>query len=114
MSRTALPVRAGGVVRTRPRFSTGTVEAPQTTATPKESQSPGWQVVVYDNDFNTYVQVMTILMIATGCTEEEAWMEAWEIDHLGRSVVHHGAQPECERVAKVVATIGIRVESVPE
>lgn len=114
MSRAVLPVRAGGAVRTRPRYSAGTIEAPQTTPTPKEAHTPGWHVVVYDNDFNTYVQVMTILMIATGCTEEEAWMEAWEIDHLGRSVVHHGAQSECERVAKVVATIGIRVESVPE
>jgi ATP-dependent Clp protease adapter protein ClpS len=89
-------------------------EAPRVTTTPAEVQEPGWKVVVYDNDYNTYLQVMTILMIATGCSEEEAWMEAWEIDHLGRSDVHHGAQEECERVAKVVSTIGIRVEAIPE
>jgi ATP-dependent Clp protease adaptor protein ClpS len=70
----------------------------------------GWTVTVYNNDDNTYHEVMFILMCATGCAEEEAEIETWEIDHLGKSVVHFGEVDECQKVASVIATIGIYVE----
>ena len=53
-------------------------------------------------------------MQATACTLEEAEIETWEVDHLGKSVVHHGGQEECQRVAGIIRTIGIRVEVVEE
>ena len=68
-----------------------------------------WVVIVYDNDHNTFEQVIEILQKATGCSLEEARMETWEVHHLGRSLVHHGDQPECERAAEIIRTIGIRV-----
>jgi len=71
-------------------------------------------VVVYDNDTNTFDEVIWILQQATGCTLEEAEMETWEIHHLGKSVVHHASAEECERVASVIRTIGIRVEVLPD
>lgn len=74
---------------------------------------PLWQVTVYDNDTNTYEEVITVLMIATGCTAEEAYIEAWEIDKYGQCVVHRADEPECQGVADVVGTIGIRVEVSP-
>lgn len=67
-------------------------------------------VIVYNNDHNTYDEVIDILQRATGCTLEEAWIETWEIDHLGQSVVHHGSEEECERAAGIIRTIGIYVE----
>ena len=74
----------------------------------------GTIVIVYDNDTNTYEQVVSILQQATGCTAEEAYIEAWEIDHLGKSVVHHGSRQECERAAGIIRQIGIRVEVTEE
>ena len=74
----------------------------------------GWKVTVYNNEVNTYAEVMMILMAATGCAAEEASMETWEIDHLGRSVVHFGQASECQTVASVISTIGIRVEVLEE
>ncbi|MBX3110752.1 MAG: ATP-dependent Clp protease adaptor ClpS [Fimbriimonadaceae bacterium] len=74
---------------------------------------PDWMVVVYDNDKNTYEEVVTILVLATGCDVEEAYIEAWEIDHYGQCVVHRASSGECRGVADVVATIGIRVEALP-
>jgi len=71
-------------------------------------------VVVYDNDHNTFDEVIDILMRATGCSLHEAQMETWEVHHLGKSVVHHADAEECERVASVIRTIGIRVEVRPE
>lgn len=74
----------------------------------------GYIVIVYDNDKNTYDQVIGILMKATACTLEEAEIETWEVDNLGKSVVHHGSQQECERAGSIIRTIGIRVEVVEE
>lgn len=71
-------------------------------------------VIVYDNDHNTWDEVVLILQKATGCTLEEAEMETWEVDNLGKSVVHQGSREECERVAGIVRTIGIHVEVVEE
>jgi ATP-dependent Clp protease adaptor protein ClpS len=74
----------------------------------------GYIVIVYDNDVNTYAEVIHILQLATACTREEAEIEAWEVDNLGKSVVHHGAKEECERAAGIIRQIGIRVEVVQE
>lgn len=65
---------------------------------------------MFNNETNTYDQVIDILMRATGCGFEEAALETWEIDHLGASVVHHGGEEICRDAAAVIATIGIRVE----
>lgn len=74
------------------------------------AQDRGWHVVVYNNDTNTYEEVILILLLATHCTEEEAAIETWEIDHLGQSVVHIAGEEECQSVAEVIRTIGIKVE----
>lgn len=89
---------------------TGTIEAPKTDSTHGSTQSDGWLVTVFNNETNTYDEVMVVLMVATGCCADEAYMETWEIDHLGASVVHHAGEEECRTVAQVIATIGIRVE----
>ena len=77
-------------------------------------QGPGYGdshiVIVYNNDHNTWDEVVNILMRATGCTIDEANIETWEVDNLGKSVVHHGAEEDCQKVAAIIRTIGIEVE----
>jgi ATP-dependent Clp protease adapter protein ClpS len=77
---------------------------------PDIGDGSGWIVVVYNNEHNTYDEVINILIQATGCDQQEAEIETWEVDHLGKSVVHHGEQEECERAASIIRTIGIQVE----
>lgn len=67
-------------------------------------------VIVFDNAVNTVDEVIDILQKATGCSLAEAEMETWEIDNLGKSIVHHGDRAECERAAAIIATIGIDVK----
>lgn len=75
------------------------------------SSSQGeWAVTVFNNEKNTWDEVMDILMLATACTEEEAYIETWEIDKLGKSTVHYAAREECEQVAEIIAQIGIEVK----
>jgi ATP-dependent Clp protease adapter protein ClpS len=80
-----------------------------------DEQGPGsgfgnWCVIVYNNEVNTFDEVITILMRATHCLIEEAIAETEEIHLHGHSVVHHSSQEICEAVAEVIATIGIQVE----
>lgn len=88
----------------------GTTEAPERSAEGQTQYDRNWVVDVFNNDTNTYDEVIEVLMRATQCTLHEAYIEAWEIDHLGHSVVHHASEKECRRVAKVIAKIGIHVE----
>ena len=76
----------------------------------QEGRDYGWIVTVYDNEYNTYEEVMMILMAATGCNAQEAYIEAWEIDHLGKAVVHHSSEDDCKMAASIIAEIGIQVE----
>ena len=70
----------------------------------------GWIVTVYNNDYNTVDEVVGILMAATGCSLDEACMETWEVDNLGKSVVHQATKGECDRAAGIIGRIGIRVQ----
>jgi len=72
--------------------------------------SPNWIVTVFDNSTNSYDEVIFILMVATGCTEDEAYIETWEIDNLGKSVVHQSSEEVCNTAAKMISTIGLRTE----
>ncbi len=88
----------------------GTIERPDVENTDRSLKGDGWIVTVFNNETNTYDEVVMILMIATHCTEEEAAIETWEIDRLGKSVVHCGGEKECRTASEIIATIGISVE----
>ena len=92
----------------------GPAEAPERVQQSQEQAEPKWKVTVYNNETNTYDEVITILMIATGCSMDDAYIEAWEIDHYGQCIVHSADEPECVSVADVIATIGIKVEATPD
>jgi ATP-dependent Clp protease adapter protein ClpS len=89
--------------------SPGTIEREEIAPDSTDNGGGNWIVTVYDNDKNTWEEVIVILMIATECAYEEAEMETWEVHHLGRSVVHRASESKCKQVAEVIATIGIRV-----
>lgn len=90
--------------------SPGTIERPELSDQGSTSVHPGWIVTVFNNEVNTYDEVIFILMAATGCDLGEAEIETWEVDHLGQSVVHQAGEDECRRAAEIIGTIGIRVE----
>lgn len=90
------------------------VEAPQIEETDRGTRGDGWMVVVYNNETNTYDEVTMVLMLATGCGAEEAYIETWEIDHFGKSNVHFAGENECRDAAAIIGRIGIKVEVAKE
>lgn len=101
---------AGLVLEPMQMAMPGVIERPMLEREELPAAGHGWIVVVYDNDTNTYDEVIEILMVATKCSLQEAEIEAWEIDNLGKSVVHHGIEDECRTASEIIAKIGIQVE----
>ena len=54
--------------------------------------------------------VIMILITATGCTVEEAEIEAWEAHNYGKTAVHFASKAKCEEVAAIISTIGVKTE----
>lgn len=73
-----------------------------------------WMVVIYNNAINTFEEVIEVLLRATGCGTDEAYMETWEAHTYGQAPVHFSNRDECEIVAAMVSSIGIRTTVRPE
>lgn len=73
-----------------------------------------WMVTIYNNDHNTFDEVVRVLVESTGCGVDEALMEAWEAHHYGKAPVHFSSETECHEAAKRIAAIGVRTEVTPE
>ena len=69
-----------------------------------------WQAVLYNCDCHTYAQVIQQLMLAIGCSQDQAYELAWIVDHHGRASVYFGEKTECERVVRILRDIGLRAE----
>jgi ATP-dependent Clp protease adapter protein ClpS len=69
-----------------------------------------WQAVLYNCDCHTYAQVIQQLMLAIGCSQDQAYELAWIVDHHGRASVYFGEKTECERVVGILRDIGLRAE----
>lgn len=76
--------------------------------------SGGWMVVMFNNDHNSMDEVVTILIQATSCDVEEAYIEMWEAHHYGKAPVHLAGREECTRVAAVISSIGVKTEVCEE
>lgn len=75
-----------------------------------ETGNGRWMVVIYNNDHTAYEAVIKILMYATGCGFEEAAIETWEAHTYGKTPVHFATRDECELVAVMISSIGVRTE----
>jgi len=68
-----------------------------------------YEVRIMDNDFNTYGEVMEIVMLTLNISAKEAFAVAWEVDHMGSCAVAHAPREEAETIASMIRTIGIEV-----
>lgn len=71
---------------------------------------PPFKVVVHNNEYNTFEEVIHILVRAVpGMTQERAAELANEIHATGAAVAYVGPKERAEAVAGVIRTIGIKV-----
>lgn len=70
-----------------------------------------WVVILYNDDWHPYDQVVFQVQKATGCSLEEAEWITHEAHSQGRAIAYSGTQEECERVANVLREIRLQVET---
>jgi len=70
-----------------------------------------WIVILYDCDCHSFDDVETILQKATGCSLEKAEAIALEVHTKGRAICYSGTEEDCERVAKIIGSIRLQVET---
>ncbi len=75
-----------------------------------DTQDGGWMVVIYNNEHTMMDEVIEVLMRATGCDMQEAYIEMWEAHTFGKASVHFSNRADCEEAALVIQSIGIQTE----
>jgi ATP-dependent Clp protease adaptor protein ClpS len=74
-------------------------------------QGGPWIVILYNDDYHGFDEVILQVQKATGCSLEKAEAITWEAHHSGRAIAYTGTQEECERVAGVLREIRLQVET---
>lgn len=72
-------------------------------------QAPA-RVILYNDDWHSFDDVIQQLMKAIRCSAEEGERHAWIVHTQGRSKVYEGAREDCEKVAGVLREIRLHVE----
>jgi ATP-dependent Clp protease adapter protein ClpS len=70
-----------------------------------------WIVILYNDEWHPYDQVVFQVQKATGCSLEEAERITYEAHTQGRAVCYDGTAEECERVAAILRQIRLQVET---
>ena len=79
-----------------------------------ETGSGRWMVVIYNNDHTSMDEVIEVLMQATACDMQEAYIEMWEAHTFGKAPVHFAGKQECVDAAAIINTVGVKTEVAPE
>jgi ATP-dependent Clp protease adapter protein ClpS len=74
-------------------------------------QSGPWVVILYNDDYHGFDEVILQLQKATGCSLENAEVIAFEAHSTGRAVAYTGTEEECERAAGILRQIRLQVET---
>ncbi len=74
------------------------------------SQQDRWGLIIFNNSYTTFDEVIFGLMRATQCDAKEAAIEVWEAHTHGWAWVHFSSREECERAGQVMEAIGVRTE----
>lgn len=69
-----------------------------------------WRVILYNDDWHTFEEVIEQVMKATGCCLEVAERIAYEAHTQGRAVAYSGEKEDCQRVCGVLLEIRLQAE----
>lgn len=94
------------------RLAEETIVAPSEIAAEETTDEigEGYRVILYNDEFHSYDEVVLQIQKATGCRLEIAIDVMLEAHHKGRAVCHRGAREECQRVCRVLREIRLQCE----
>ena len=88
--------------------------APETEILTEDSISTGLEskVVLYNDDWHTFDEVITQLIKAVHCSFEKARAHAFEVHIKGKSIVYIGQLKDCLKVSGILEEIALTTEIV--
>lgn len=70
------------------------------------------KVVLYNDDWHTFDEVIAQLIIAVKCTYEQARSFAFEVHVKGKSIVFNGSINECLKVSSILEEIALHTQII--
>jgi ATP-dependent Clp protease adapter protein ClpS len=68
------------------------------------------RVVLFNDDWHTFEEVIAQLIIATKCSFEKARGYAFEVHVKGKAIVFNGSMNECLRVSSLLEEIALHTQ----
>ena len=68
------------------------------------------KVILFNDDFHTFDEVIAQLIKAIGCSYKKAEALTWEVHTKGKAVVYTGELSECLRVSSVLEEIALHTQ----
>ena len=68
------------------------------------------RVILLNEDYHSFDEVITQLMKAIHCTPERGESIAWTVHTKGKCEVYHGVMEECLHVSAVLEEINLKTE----
>ena len=76
----------------------------------RNPSADGYHVVLYNDDFHAFDDVVRQVQKATGVSTEDAFAVTMEAHETGRAVCYRGPHDACMKVAEILREIGLHVE----
>ncbi len=70
------------------------------------------RVILYNDDWHTFDEVITQLIKATSCNYETARGFAFEVHVKGKSIVFNGSMKDCLKVSSVLEEIALNTQII--
>jgi len=68
------------------------------------------KVILFNDDFHTFDEVIAQLIKAIRCSYEKAEALTWEVHTKGKAVVYTGELSECLRVSSILEEIALHTQ----
>ncbi len=68
-----------------------------------------WVVILFNDDYHSFDEVIHQVQKATGCSAEEAYTITYTAHTTGQAVAFAGRKSRCEEVASVLREIDLQV-----
>jgi ATP-dependent Clp protease adaptor protein ClpS len=70
------------------------------------------RVMLFNDDWHTFDEVIFQLIKATGCTFEKARSYAYEVHVKGKCIVYNGEMKDCLKVSSVLEEIALSTQII--
>jgi ATP-dependent Clp protease adapter protein ClpS len=70
------------------------------------------KVILFNDDWHSFEEVITQIIKATGCTFEQARDYTFEVHVKGRSIVFNGSMSRCLKVSSVLEEIALLTQII--